>query len=1096
MKKNYYWRWNAEFPLLQKLFRMMKLITLLILISISSVFAGETYSQTNGLSINLKNTSIKEVLKNIEEKSDFCFMYSAKLVDVNRKISINLKNKKINEILDELFVGTKVNYQINDRFILLTIPGTNYVDQQQKKISGKVTDLTGVPIPGVTIIIKGTTQGTITDVDGNYSIIIIPKDAILLFSFVGLKTQEINISGKSTINVTMSEDAIGIDEVVAIGYGTARRSDITGAVSSVDFGENALQSNMNVLSSLAGASAGINVGQTSGAGAEPNFSIRGQTSLSASDKPLIVLDGIIYNGDMSDLSVNDVQTVDILKDASAAAVYGSRSANGVILITTKKGVSEKPQINFDMYYGYQDITNNTMKVMNADQYAIRLTDYYYQQDLYAWYKTNPTSDLGKPQRPDVTDRSIVATTLRTQEEKDNYLAGNEIDWVDEVIRTAPIQNYSLSYSGFSNRTNYYISGSYSNQEGVLINDAFSRVTVRSNIDSQITDWLKLGLNTSYSYRDYSGLSANDAGTTALYNARTVSPLADNKIGQDDYNMYLTGEVYMVYPFVCEYADNSDIRNDLFMVGSAKIVVPGVKGLSFDINYSNTYDTRHNFTFWPTNTPDGADNSGKARKDHIEQRDWIQNNIANYMRTFGDHNITATLLYSREHSSANTSRLEATGFENQALGYNGMGFGTLSTVSTTENDGTWEQDGISYMGRVSYSYKSRYYATGTFRRDGYSGFGKDNKFANFPSVSLGWVLSDEPFLNDYNFPYMKLRTSYGVNGNQGLGRYKSFATMSTLSYVYDATTSIGVYPSASMGNNGLKWEKTTSFNVGLDFAFFDQRISGSLDAYKAITNDVLVERALPASTGYENVYSNIGKLDNKGLELMLNTINIKQKDLNWTSNFVFSINRNKIKTLYGGSTDMDIGNEWFVGEPISANYDYEMAGGLWTEDELYKGETLDGWYPGQFKYVDQNGDGVISPDNDRKVVNYEDPNFRFSVNNMVSYKNFSLNVLFNAIVGGNNYYMMNNAAVLNTNFRADNVYRTNMSAVRPYWRPDNGVNNATGIYNSPAVESGVYQSRGFLRLQDISLAYKFKKSLLNRLNMKSMQVYVSGKNLYT
>ncbi len=578
-------------------------------------------------------------------------------------------------------------------------------------------------------MVKGTTVGSVTSIEGEYSLSLPENAKSLQFSFIGMKTQEVEIGTGTTINITMQSDVIGLDEVIAVGYGTMRKSDLTGAVARVSFDDKSLQSNMNILQTLSGASAGINVQQTGAAGGEPDFSIRGKTSLSASDKPLIVLDGIIYNGAIADINVSDVKSVDILKDASAAAVYGSRSANGVILITTKQGNSEKPQVNFNMYYGYQDITNTPMKEMNADQYAIRLTDYYYQQDLYSWYKTHPTSAEGKPVRPDITDRNVVATTLRTQEEKDNYLAGNEIDWVDEVLQTAPIQNYNLSYSGRTKGTNYYVSGSYANEEGVLKNDKFSRFTLRSNVESDINDWLTLGINTAYSYRDYSGLPAE------LDEAREGSPLADNKIGQPDYDMFLTGEAYMVYPLVNLYADNSDIRNNLFMVGSAKIKVPWIEGLSLDINYSNTYETRNNFSFWPTTHPDGAGNKGRGRKDHIEGRSWIQNNIVNYLRSFGDHNVNATFLYSREHSQQNTSRLQAEGFENQGLGYNGLGLGTISTVSTTANGGTWAEDGISYMGRVNYSYDNRYYLTGTVRRDGYSGFGANNKYCLSPSVKL-------------------------------------------------------------------------------------------------------------------------------------------------------------------------------------------------------------------------------------------------------------------------------------------------------------------------------------------------------------------------
>ncbi|QGY43641.1 SusC/RagA family TonB-linked outer membrane protein [Maribellus comscasis] len=960
----------------------------------------------------------------------------------------------------------------------------------QKEISGTVTS-EGVPLPGVTVFVKGSTIGSVTDVDGNYNLSV-PDDATtLVFSFIGMKTQEVEIGNQSNIGIDLEPDVIGLGEVIAVGYGTMRKSDLTGSVARVSMEDKALQADLNILQSLSGASAGINVQQTGAAGGEPDFSVRGQTSLSASDRPLIVLDGIIYNGDIADINVSDVESIDILKDASAAAVYGSRSANGVVLITTKSGTTEKPQVEFSMYYGFQDMTNTPMKVMNAEQYAIRLTDYYYQQDLYTWYATNPTSDAGKPVRPDITNREVVASTLRTQEERDNYLAGNEIDWVDEVTQIAPIQSYNLSYSGNTGRTNYYVSGSYANEEGILVNDKFSRFTVRSNIESTITDWLKVGLNSAYSYRDYSGLSADLDDNTILSDARNCSPLANNHIGQPDYDMYLTGEAYMPYPLIHLYADNSDLRNNLFMVGSANIKIPWIKGLSFDINYSNTYYTRNNFTFFPVTHYDGAGNNGAGSKYHYEERSWIQNNILTYLRDFGDHNVNATFLYSREHSGANASTLSASGFENQQLSYNGLGLGTLSTVSTS----AWEEDGISYMGRLSYSYKNRYYLTGTVRRDGYSGFGANNKFANFPSLSLGWVLSEEDFVGS-SFPYMKLRVSYGINGNQGLGRYKSFSTMTTLSYIYDAETSIGLYPSGSLGNDDLKWEKTASLNMGVDFAFLNQRISGSLDLYNANTTDVLVQRALPATAGYDNVYTNIGGINNKGIEIMLNTINMEQSDFRWSSNFTFSLNRNEITKLYGDENDADIGNEWFVGESISAQYDYEMAGGLWTEEELYSGQILDGWYPGQFKYVDQNEDGVIDPTNDRKVIGYEDPNFRFSINNSLSYKNFSLNFLLNAICGGNGYYIMDNAGVLNTKWRSDDVYRTNMSAVRQYWTPDNGVNNATGIYNSPAVSSGIYQSRGFIRLQDISLAYKFNDSVLNRLKINNLQVYVSGKNLYT
>ncbi|MFZ0283332.1 MAG: TonB-dependent receptor [Bacteroidales bacterium] len=958
-------------------------------------------------------------------------------------------------------------------------------EPQQLSVSGTVTDAsTGIPMPGVNVVIKGTVLGALTDLGGKYTLTVSDQNAVLVFSFIGYLTVEEPVSGRTTVNAALSPATTELEEVIVTGYGTQKKSDLTGSVVRVAMDEKTSLANMNISQALSGATAGVNVQGSGLAGSDPSLSIRGQTSLSANDAPLIVLDGIIYNGSISNINVNDVESVDILKDASAAAVYGSRSANGVMLITTKKGKTEKPLISFNMYYGFQDMTNNPMRVMNAEEYAVRLTDYYYQQDLYTWYKTKPTSATGKPVRPDINDRNIVAARLRTQEERDNYLAGNEINWVDQVLRTAPIQNYNLSMSGKSAKSNYYVSASYTNEDGILKNDNFSRLTLHSNVESKITDWLTVGLNSSYSFRDYSGLEAN------LSNARACSPLANNKIGLPNYDMYLTGEAYMPYPLNNLYVDHQDNRNDLLLVGNTKITVPWIEGLTYEFNYSNNLTSRKYNRFYPSTVPDGAGNKGQAIKNPSEERNWIYNNIVTYLRTFGEHQVNATLLYSQEGRNAESSTINAQGFDNPVLGYNNVSLGTTVTVGST----AWKENSISYMARLNYTFMNRYLLTATVRRDGFSGFGPAKKFANFPSVSLGWVVSDEAFMQNLNkLLYLKLRTSYGENGNQGIGRYSSFSRMTADSYVYGPSTAIAVYPS-SLGNASLAWEKTASFNIGIDFGLFNRRISGSLDLYKAKTTDVLVRRALPPTTGYANVWTNIGAIDNKGIELELTSINLTG-DLGWESNFVFSLNRDKISKLYGDANDKDIGNSWFVGQSITSIYDYEMAGGLWTEAELYAGQTYNNWYPGQFKYVDQNGDGVIEPNNDRKIIGYRTPSFRFSLNNTLTYKNFALTVFINSIQGGDKYYRYDNAGVTNVAWRSDDVLRINASAVRPYWTPDNGVDNATGVYNSPAVTSGIYESRSFVRLQDISLSYRFGPSLLQQLKLETFQVYVSAKNPY-
>jgi TonB-linked SusC/RagA family outer membrane protein len=957
--------------------------------------------------------------------------------------------------------------------------------QQQLVVTGTVTDASnGSPLPGVNVVVKGTVVGALTGLDGKYTLTVNDPNVVLSFSFIGYITTEVSVGGRTVVNAALTASTTELDEVIVTGYGTQKKSDLTGSVVRVNMDEKATLSNLNVSQAMSGATAGVNVLAEGLAGSDPDLSIRGRTSLSASDAPLIVVDGIIYNGSITNLNVSDIESVDILKDASAAAVYGSRSANGVMLITTKKGKSEKPLISFNMYYGYQDMTNNPMRVMNAQEYAVRLTDYYYQQDLYAWYKTKPTSSEGKPVRPDINNKELVASRLRTQEERDNYLAGNEIDWVKEVLRTAPIQNYNLSMSGKGERSNYYVSASYTDEKGIQLNDQFSRITLHSNIESKITDWLTVGLISSYAFRDYSGLEAS------LANARPCSPLANNKIGQPNYDMYLTGEAYMPYPLNNLFVDLKDYRNDLMLTGNAKLTIPWIQGLTYEFNYSNNFSNRKYNRFYPVTVPEGSGNKGQAIKNPSEERNWIYNNIVTYLRTFGNHQINATLLYSQEGRNAESTTVNAQGFDNPVLGYNNLALGTTVTVAST----AWKENSISYMARLNYSFMNRYLLTATIRRDGFSGFGANKKFANFPSVSLGWVLSDEEFLkNSLSSVYLKLRTSYGQNGNQGIGRYSSFSRMTADAYVFGSATAIAVYPS-SLGNADLGWETTSSFNVGLDFGILNRRISGSIDLYKATTTDVLVSRALPPTTGYASVWTNIGAIDNKGIELELSSVNLTGQ-LGWETNFVFSLNRDKITKLYGDKNDKDIGNSWFVGEPISAIYDYEMAGGVWTEAELYAGQTYNNWYPGQFKYVDQNGDGVIEPNLDRAIIGYRTPSFRFSINNTFTYKNFTFSFFINSVQGGKRYFLENNASVLNVDFRSDNVLRINASAVRPYWTPDNGVDNATGVYNSPAVSSGIYQSRSFVRLQDISLSYTLSQNLLQSIKLSSCQIFISSKNPY-
>ena len=942
---------------------------------------------------------------------------------------------------------------------------------------------------GVTIQVKGSSNSTATDGKGHYLLKNVSSTDSLLFTYVGFASESILVGNRREININLELEASSLDQVVVIGYGTAQKKDLTGSIKSINMKDIPPAANSNLMQALRGYTAGLNVtGGGSLSGDEPNFTIRGQTSLSASGQPLIVLDGIIFQGSITDINVADIDKVDVLKDASAAAVYGSRSANGVILITTKKGHGSKPAINFSSYYGLQNFSNHPVKMMNGQEYATRLVDYNYETFLYSWYAKMPTSATdqgGKPVRPDISAPNIVTPFLLSADEVNNYLAGKEINWVDEVTRTAPIQNFDLSLSGATNRSSYFISGSYIDQKGILINDQFKRTTLTTKVDTKVTDWITLGLNTAYSNRDQSGLPV-----TMEY-ARNASPLGSVYDSTGNYPVLYNGDFLMRHPLRNTLVDNKNIVNNFFATIYAKIEIPKIKGLTYDFNYSNNTNTSSNNTFTPSTVYEGQLVQGLATVVSSKVTSWIINNIVNYSGRFAiDHRVNATLLYSREQRQGFNSSANAQQFQNELLGYNDLSLGSIATVES----GAWNESSLSYMARLSHVYKNRYMITGTIREDGFSGFGANNKYATFPSLSAAWVVSDETFMQSTKewLNQLKFRISYGENGNQGIGRYSSLSRMGVNGYVFGASPAIGIIPS-TLGNSSLGWETTKSLNFGLDYSVANSRISGTIDVYSAETSNVLVRRSLPGATGYTSVWTNIGGISNKGIELEISTINL-EGPLRWESRFVFSLNRDKITDLYGDGKD-DIGNSWFIGKPISSIYDYQRTGGVWTEEELYKGQILKKFYPGQFRLKDFDNDGQITPGSDRTIVGYETPNYRFSISNTLSFKNFTLSFLINSIQGGHGYYIQSNNYFLEATTDFNYAERMNQPAVRTNWLPDNGVTNAPGILNQPLILSGNYQDRSFVRLQDLSLVYNFQNNVIKTFKLDGLQVYISGKNLH-
>lgn len=1084
MKKNECLSWEWKIPRLQKVFRIMKLTVFLLLLSVISVFASKSYSQTQVLNLDMKNSTVKEVLRNIEKQSEFVFMYSEKLIDVNREVSVTVKNKKISEVLDELFAGTEVSYRVKDHFVLLTTPevsGSDLMAQQQKSVSGKVIDSGGQPLPGVTVVVKGTTQGTVTNADGDYSITNIPENATLVFSFVGMRTQEVVVGSQTNFNIILEQDVIGIEEVVAIGYGTMKKSDLTGAVVSANQETIRERPNLSVIQSLSGTLPGLNVGQVNESGGEPEISIRGRTSISGENAPLIIVDNVIFRGNLIDLNPFDIESVDILKDASSAAIYGSQAANGVVIITTAKksrGIG-KPIINFASSYSFHEPVKE-LGVESPDDFIKRMSDadiFNSRIEESGYITPNPGFN--------------VTSRFRTPQQVNAYNNGIVTDWHGLLTnQNMYTQNHNISLSNQSDNSGYFISIGFTDQVGYMVNEAYNRWNARINIDNSITEWFDIGIQSFMTMSDYSGESVP---TYLIYANHPYAPAY-----KEDGTFEENPDGHSINPLLIFDADDFDKRLNLFGNIYANIDIPFIKGLSFKTNFSTNYRTNSKYFFrtYENNF------QGLASKSETIGNDWSNDNILSYKNTFNEiHRIDLTLVYGVEKRESSFTRATATSFINDELGYNRLQAG--NSELQTANSGAWEESSLFNMARLFYGFKQKYLITGTIRRDGFSGFGQNNKFGIFPSLSAAWVITEENVMKD-NFPwldYLKLRTSYGSNGNRTIGRYQTLARVEGgYNYLDGSKTPVYTQVITSLASPNLKWETTTGINLGLDYSILQQRINGVIEYYNNNTKHLLYNVDIPGISRFEKFPDNLGKIHNHGLELSLTTLNINNKNFNWTSTLAFSRNRNELRELLGFDLDGDgkeddlISEKLFIGQPLETIYDYQITGELWQfNEEIPMGADL-----GSHKIKDVNNDGKIDPDNDRIVIGYKDPSYRFSVDNKFKYKNWMLTIFINSVQGNNKYYLGEDDLRDFNTPNGDMLYTRAFPTGLDYWLPENTNAKYQKLrINVPTnLQATRYIPRSFVRLQDINLSYNFKSLILNRVNIQSFRIFFSGKNLAT
>ena len=1096
MKKNECIFWEWKIPEFQKVLRIMKLTTVLLLLSVISVFAGNTYSQTKVLNLNMENSTVKEVLQNIENQSEFVFMYSEKLIDVQRIVSLNIKDKKISNILDELFAGTDVDYKVKDRFILLTTPeisGEDLIVQQQRSVTGTVTDESGQVLPGVSVVVKGTTQGTVTNDNGNYSLANIPENATLVFSFVGMLSQEIVVGNQSTINVTMEVSAIGIEEVVAIGYGTMKKKDLTGSVSSVSSDEIGVVPVERLDQAIQGRSAGVLLRQNTFDPGPGSISIiiRGLNSINGNNAPLFVIDGVI-GGNINTIDPLDIESIDILKDAAAASIYGSRAANGVIMVTTKKGAAGAAKINFEAYYGVSQVSN-TYDVMDARQYMEFVND-----------ARNMAGNS-----PAYTDIQGVINQV-----------GNGTDWQSELFGTGTNQKYYLSISGGTDKVTYSASGGYLATTGLMSNVNYKKYTARFSIDAQATERLKFSGSLSYASDVTNSMNSNWDGRYGTINIISTPPILSPTDEFGDYPpvIYNTYEEGVPKYYWNSFAAlQSEIRESL---GS-------YVQLNFGLEYKFADWLRYNGTlglqptinesryFRPVSMPDPQyfETVNTASKNSSRRNNWLVENLLTLDKSFKDsHNVTFIVGTSTQKNTYENTSAGSSAFVFEQFEFHNLGAGEQARKSVGSS--LSEEQLQSFFSRLNYNYRDKYLLQVNGRYDGSSKFAPGNKWGFFPSASVGWRLSEEDFIQNTGlFDNMKLRGSYGSIGSHGISPYSTMALIGgAFSYGFNDTR-VGTYQPSGIANKNLKWETTTQLDIGLDLGLINNQVNITLDYYHKKTTDLLLNQTItlvnnPSRNHNPTIPKNIGSLQNTGLEFNIGYQSAIISNFSWSIDVNGTFQQNKILDLA-----LREGQEYLLyGDNLRRNYQILQEGAPFGD---YVGYETDGLYqnqaeidasaqpsakPGDMKFVDQNNDGIINHD-DFKILGNAYPDFFGGVTTNFNYKNFNLSIFFFSMLGQDlfNFELAQWKYDLSStefNKLAEVATKrwtgpgTSNDIPRAGYKPFNITDGPDGAIDR------MVEDASFLKLRNVTLKYNLPKSFLGKINLSNANIYIQGNNLLT
>ncbi|MDI9863828.1 TonB-dependent receptor [Flectobacillus sp. DC10W] len=963
-------------------------------------------------------------------------------------------------------------------FMLLSFTGL-----AQQAITGKVTSSEdGQGIPGVSVMIKGTNKGTTTDANGSYKINSSSAKDVLSFSAIGYTTSEVAVGSKNTINVVLNVENQALSEVVVVGYGTQKKSQLTGAISQVSAKQISEMPITNLGQALQGRTAGVDVSQSgSKPGQTAKILIRGRRSFNAGNDPLYVVDGIPLSAGYEDFNPNDVQSMEVLKDATATAIYGARGANGVVLITTKRGaVKGKTTVTYDMYVGQSQVLNK-LRLFNGTEFAEYVREAYRATGIYK----NAAGAIVPTGQSDPVADSKVAVLGGDPNVVEGLAQGRSTDYQDLLLKNGFQQNHSIGIQGGNDRTQFYISAGYYVDKGVTEGLDYSRYSLRANIDHEINKWLKVGISSYMMFSDRNGENLNPYSFTIQQNPLGAPYKADGSI-----NFTPTNDALLTNP-LAEIVPGAQVDNTkkYRIFNSIYTEVKLMEGLKYRVNFGPDFTLSRwgRFIGAQTNARKGGDPQASSQSNF--GFNWTLENIINYSKTVQKHNLNVTLLHSIQRDRYENYAANVQGIPAETQQFYNMG-NASSVLGVGSNLTEWTIN--SLMARVNYDYNDKFLVTLTMRRDGSSRFGVNSKYGNFPGVAVGYNISNEPFLKSVQWlDLLKVRAGWGSVGNQGVSPYQTQGLLNRTAYAWDNTAAFGYRPN-TIGNPDLRWETSATKNIGFDFSFLKGRVQGSLELYQTNTTDLLLSDQLPGSIGFSAVTKNVGETRNRGIELSVSTVNVDTKGgFKWTTDFQFTKNQEAIVSLYNGAKD-DIGNKWFIGQPLNSFFDYKKVG-IWQVSEAeqakkyYPGDNANalGAGVGQIKVQDTNGDGVINAD-DRVLLGSDVPTFQAGITNRFSYKNFDISFFLfgrfgQMIVSG--FHQDNNA--LAGRYQQIKV---------DYWTPNNPNAEFPRPFSNQEFpqyrQTLIYFDGSFIKMRNINFGYTFNSTVAKKFGMESLRLFSS------